>query len=212
MLLKALYGLHQAGRVRNKKFDYVLVVVLHFIRSAADLCVYFKCVGNSPLILAIHVDDTVMFGKCVALSTFKTDLATRFQLTDLSKLKSFLGLQLKHKRATKTTWIHQTWYIHTIFERFGMQNSHLVAMPLDHGVRLIPLSADEQHLTAQVSYAIAIGSLMWAAISTHPDLAFAVQTLSQFIICKKLMLSQSAKSVHFRRCPNGWTLFRCSKH
>ena len=47
-------------------------------------------------------------------------------------------------------------------------------------VKLAPLSADEDDQIIQVPFAIAIGSLMYAAVATRPDIAFAVQHLSQF--------------------------------
>ena len=42
-------------------------------------------------------------------------------------------------------------------------------------------SLDSTGPTIEVPYAKAIGSLMYAALSTRPNLAFAVQHLSQFI-------------------------------
>ena len=47
-------------------------------------------------------------------------------------------------------------------------------------MRLIPLPEDEAPV--DVPYAAALGSLMYAAVDTRPNIAFAVQTLSQFTV------------------------------
>lgn len=53
--------------------------------------------------------------------------------------------------------------------------------PLDHNVKLIPLDTDTSpDKITDTSYAIAIGSLMYAATGTRPDISFAVQHLAQF--------------------------------
>ena len=59
-----------------------------------------------------------------------------------------------------------------------MSNSHPVQMPLVPNVKLIKTPEDEHHNIPE--YGTAIGSLMYAAIGTRPDIAFAIQMLSQF--------------------------------
>ena len=59
-----------------------------------------------------------------------------------------------------------------------MSNSHLVHMPLDPNVKLIKMPEDKHHNIPE--YGTTIGLFMYAAIRTRPDIAFTVQTLSQF--------------------------------
>ena len=61
-----------------------------------------------------------------------------------------------------------------------MSNAHPVSTPLHKTIKLNS-SLDSTGPTIEVPYAKAIGSLMYAALSTRPDLAFAIQHLSQFI-------------------------------
>ena len=89
-----------------------------------------------------------------------------------------IGFQNTRDRAARTITIHQERYINTVLERFGMQDSNPVATPLDPSAKLVPLPDGEA--SADVPYATAIGSLMYAAVGTRPDIAFAVQALSQF--------------------------------
>ena len=55
---------------------------------------------------------------------------------------------------------------------------HACQMPLDLNVKSTKTPEGEHHEIPQ--YAAAIGSLMYAAIGTWPDIAYAVQHLSQF--------------------------------
>src|SRR5271169_4054080 len=59
-----------------------------------------------------------------------------------------------------------------------MSKSHPVSTPVDHSIHLDP--ANENNRMNTSLYQQAVGSIMYAAIGTHPDLAFAIQTLSQF--------------------------------
>ena len=60
-----------------------------------------------------------------------------------------------------------------------MDDAHPVTTPMENSNHLVP--ATEDNLFEDPSlYRAAIGSLMYAAIGTRPDLAFAVQKLAQF--------------------------------
>jgi hypothetical protein len=61
-----------------------------------------------------------------------------------------------------------------------MHNSNPVSTPMDSHVRLTKTPASESHAEIKCIYQNMVGSLMYAAISTRPDISFAVQTLSQF--------------------------------
>lgn len=177
ILLKAIYGLKQAGRVWNELLNHVLVNLIGFKRSEADPCVYYKPAESLTMAL-LHVDDTTLFGSEQELSDLKVEIARHFAITSSGGLKTFVGLQIDRDPDLGTLTIHQARYIQIILERFGMENSNPVATPLDPEIKLSPLFEDKTPIDAP--YAAAIGSLMYAAIGTRPDIAFAVQHLSQF--------------------------------
>src|SRR4029453_18521445 len=107
------------------------------------------------------------------------DLWKHFTITDLGEAKQVVGLELEWDHTNGTMKIFQSQYIKKILERFGMENSHPVATPLDPNVKLIKTPDDEKYDI--LDYWSAIGSLMYAAVGTRPDIAFAVQALSQFL-------------------------------
>ncbi|KZR96863.1 Copia protein (Gag-int-pol protein), partial [Daphnia magna] len=58
-LHKGLYGLKQASRLWNSKFD-VFLTTFGFISSQADPCVYLQKTNSEFTILAIWVDDGIV--------------------------------------------------------------------------------------------------------------------------------------------------------
>ena len=177
IMLKAIYGLKQAGQVWNDLLNHVLTNLLGFTRSQADPCVYYKPANKLTMAL-LHVDDTTLYGERKRLDELKTDISQHFAITASGGLRNFVGLQVDRNRAARTLKIHQARYLQTILERFGMADCNAVSTPLDPNIKLVPLPENEA--PADVPYAAAVGSLMYAAVGTRPDIAFAVQTLSQF--------------------------------
>ncbi|KAJ3529254.1 hypothetical protein NM688_g7878 [Phlebia brevispora] len=179
-LRKGLYGLKQSGRAWNKRVHELLAEKLGFVRINADFCAYIRVTADGlPQIILIHVDDMALIAANDELmAQLKGDLRPHLTLSDLGEIKTFVGLQILRDRKARRVTIHQQRYIHTVLERFHMLDSNPVSTPLDPNVPLTPTPVDASSL--EVPYSVAIGSLMYAAVATRPDIAFAVQSLSQF--------------------------------
>jgi hypothetical protein len=100
-------------------------------------------------------------------------------MTDLGEMKKILGLRIERNRGEGTLKISQGPYIDTILARFHMQDANPVSTPLSKTVKLTT-SKEAMHTRHDIPYATTIGSIMYAALGTRPDLAFSVQHLSQF--------------------------------
>ena len=61
-----------------------------------------------------------------------------------------------------------------------MQDANLVSTPLNKTVKLTVPTGSKDGPTIDVPYAKAIGSILYAVLGTRPDIAFAIQHLSQF--------------------------------
>jgi hypothetical protein len=178
-LHRTLYGLKQSGRVWNEDLNGTFIK-LQFTRLYSDQCVYIRHTSDALIIIAVHVDDMALFGSdSHAIATAKDELRKEYKLTDLGKAQQIVGLEIERDLDAGTLKISQTQYIRKILDRFGMADSHPVASPLDLSNKLKKTPDDERYDLPE--YSAAIGSLMYAAIGTRPDIAFAVQTLSQFM-------------------------------
>ena len=92
-LHKALYGLKQAPRAWNKRIDTFLLQI-GFMRCTTEYGVYVKGESLSDiLIVCLYVDDLLITGKdCSAISTFKQEMKSEFEMSDLGELSYFLGI------------------------------------------------------------------------------------------------------------------------
>jgi hypothetical protein len=136
--------------------------------------------------LAIHVDDCLITGNSKQLiSDYRQRLDTIFALTDLGGIHWLLGIKIMRDREARTISLSQTTYIDTILERFSLADAKPYATPMVPGANYTraqaPSDAAEAAYMEKIPYREAIGSLMYAAIATRPDIAFAVSTLSQFL-------------------------------
>lgn len=73
--------------------------------------------------------------------------------------------------------IHQKSYVTQILERFSISGANLVCTLVDPHATL---SLTEDNELQNIPYREAVGSLMFLAVTSRPDIAFAVSTLSRF--------------------------------
>ena len=178
-LKKSLYGLKQAPRCWNSTLDSYLKT-LGFIQTVSDPCIYFKTSDEDTLYLGVYVDDIVIAGKGEEqIQQLKDNLAKKFNIKDLGQLKYFLGINVVQNQEKQCVWIGQPTYTENLLQKFGMQDSKPVNTPVESGAKLHS-ATEEDELVDQVKYQSAIGSLMYLAVSTRPDIAYAVNSLAKF--------------------------------
>jgi hypothetical protein len=179
-LRKTLYGLKQSGRRWNQKLHSALSK--HgFTRLEADHCVYLRRNGEDLAILLIWVDDIAVITNTPAeMTKVKAILKAEFEIKDIGEPRLLLGIEISRDRSTKSITLSQKNYVDTILRRFKMENTSPVSTPLDPHVILAKREGQPSDKIGGGLYAVAIGSLMYAAMGTRPDIAYAVQTLSQF--------------------------------
>ena len=90
-LKKALYGLKEPLRAWHSRIDCYLYR-LGFTKSEADSNLYFKVVGNLPLILVLYVDDLFLTGDEHQIARCKRELTYELEMKDLGLMHYFLGL------------------------------------------------------------------------------------------------------------------------
>jgi hypothetical protein len=108
----------------------------------------------------------------------KSDIKDSFEVTDLGEPKKIVGIEITRDRQHKKITITQTKYIETILAKYGLQDASSVHTPLDPNIKLEP--GDSEPEGRSNNYASLIGSLMYAAVATRPDIAFAVNRLASF--------------------------------
>uniref|UniRef100_H3H9U3 Uncharacterized protein n=1 Tax=Phytophthora ramorum TaxID=164328 RepID=H3H9U3_PHYRM len=139
-LVKAIYGLKQASRVWNETFDEFMCSI-GFQVSAFDPCLYNKVVDGHCVLVLVYVDDVLITGSSPELiSRTKTDLKTRFEMTDSGKCAFVLGIELVDGPDGSVTMCQRR-YVDDILKRFAMDECKAVVSPVDMSTRLVPSDA-----------------------------------------------------------------------
>lgn len=169
-LKRSLYGLKQSPRQWNKKFRSFLEERKLSV-SDQDNCVFYR--KEPLLIIAIYVDDGLVFAKNYSeIEEIINQLNDRFDIHRM-ELSTFLGFQI-HKDQHKIK-LSQSNYIKNILKRFNMEDCKSVENPLtiDKTIR------SEKPLDENVPFREAIGCLMYAAVISRLDIAYAVSKASR---------------------------------
>ena len=178
-LTKSIYGLKQSPRCWNLTLDTYLKK-LKFVQTASDPCIYYRKTGGDIMYIGVYVDDIILAGKTVKqLEEIKRDLSQEFDIKDLGKLGYFLGMKVVQSEESQSIWIGQPAYAENLLRKHGMQDSKPTGTPIDVNSKLQPATTKADPVN-QTEYQSAVGSLMYLAVSTRPDIAFAVNSLARF--------------------------------
>uniref|UniRef100_A0A251TBB6 Putative ribonuclease H-like domain, Reverse transcriptase, RNA-dependent DNA polymerase n=1 Tax=Helianthus annuus TaxID=4232 RepID=A0A251TBB6_HELAN len=158
-LRKTLYGLKQASRNWYQKFTNALLDEDTFIS------------------ILIYVDDVIIVGNNFAkIQEIKNCLHDRFSIKDLGQLKYFLGIEVA--RTSRGLVLSQRKYTLDILEDSGMEGCRPSIFPIEQNLKL-GMDKEDPKVDAGV-YRRLIGRLLYLQ-ATRPDIAFSVNTLSQFV-------------------------------
>jgi transposase InsO family protein len=177
LLKKALYGLKQAAQAWHATLKNRLATI-GLKPSESDPCLYVSLASTEKTYVLIHVDDALIVGPSAAVLDVKSRIASLFEVHDLGEASMFLGLEIVRDRKKGTLWLGQSQYAAKKLAQFGMTESNSRVTPLDANQQLGPTG---ESLKGAVPYSEAVGSLLYLAVCTRPDLSHSVGMLSRFV-------------------------------
>ncbi|GJW95923.1 retrotransposon protein, putative, ty1-copia subclass [Tanacetum coccineum] len=155
-LQRSIYGLKQASRSWNKRFDEE-IKRFGFTQNLDEPCVYQKASGRDVTFFILYVDDIVIMGNHIP------------------------SLQNRSRRLIR---LCQSAYIDKILKRCLMDNSKRgyihIQERLDLNKTQGASTPGEVKRMQNVPYASAVGSIMYAVRCTRPDVAFMQNITSRF--------------------------------
>ncbi|KAK1601384.1 hypothetical protein QYE76_037226 [Lolium multiflorum] len=183
-LQRSIYGLKQASRSWNRRFDKV-IKDFGFIQCHGEACIYKKVSGSSVAFLILYVDDILLIGNDIELlSSVKGYLNNSFSMKDLGEASYILGIKIYRDRSRRLIGLSQSTYLDKILKKFRMDESKKGFLPMLPGKVLSktqgPATAEERERMSQIPYASAVGSIMYAMLCTRPDIAHAVSLTSRY--------------------------------
>ena len=97
---------------------------------------------------------------------------------------SFIGLLITRNRQRRELHLSQPHYIETMLEKFNMTDCNPRNVPADPNGRITklmsPADDKEEMLMINTPYEEAVGSLLYASITTRPVICYAVSQVAQF--------------------------------
>jgi histone deacetylase 1/2 len=178
-LKKSIYGLKQASRTW---FDVLKQALLQngFSQLLSDTCVFKHTSG--VLFLSVHVDDIIVATADEALRrSVCSGLTKHFKMKQLGRLHYYIGMQVAY--TPDSTFLFQSGYLERIVERFGMTDCKPASYPTTGNLLSAaqsPTSPDDIKEMSTLPYRSIVGSLLYAARASRPDICWIVTTLAKF--------------------------------
>jgi hypothetical protein len=140
--------------------------------------VYYRYGGGKGVILCLYVDDILIFGSILkVIEEVKKFLSNNFEMKDLGEADVILNIKLLREGDDGTTLL-QSHYVKKVLSRFGFSDCQPAPTPYDPSVLL---RKNQRIARDQLRYSQIIGSLMYLASATRPDILFVVRKLSRFV-------------------------------
>ena len=174
----------QASRSWNLRFDES-VKDFGFIKNEDEACVYKKISGSAIIFLVLYVDDILLIGNDIpTLQNVKSWLGKYFSMKDLGEAAYILGIKIYRDRYKRLIGLSQSAYIDKVLKRFSMQDSKRGFLPMSHGITLsktqCPNTKDQRDRISKITFASAIGSIMYAMLCTRLDVSYALSITSRY--------------------------------
>jgi hypothetical protein len=180
LLHKALYGLKQAGRAWHLHLKAILREMGLKVTYSDESLYILRSPDGSVTYLLVYVDDLLIAGPKKTVYPLKDKLSERLDIHDLGDVRHFLGMEISRNRDKGTLWLAQQQNAKGVLEKFGMQDAKPRKTPMDAN---LPLQAFDGVADKEVleTYQSLVGSLLYLANCTRPDLSQAVGVLSRFM-------------------------------
>uniref|UniRef100_A0A2N9J933 Uncharacterized protein n=1 Tax=Fagus sylvatica TaxID=28930 RepID=A0A2N9J933_FAGSY len=150
-LKKSLYGLKQSSRQWYLKFHQAILDI-GYEMSHLDHCVYVWRDKEKLALLSLYVDDILLASNSPdMMKETKFCLGSKFEMKDIGPVNYFLGIRISRDRDSKLIYLGSR-------ELFGKELEEMIVVP----------------------YAQAVSSLMYAMMSTRPDICYAVGLVSKY--------------------------------
>ena len=158
-------------------FKYINCILrdMNLNRCVSDPCMYVNT--SKDLIVAVYVDDILVFGTEATIHTLKTRIKEKLDVRMLGSDTQFLSIHLSKPNNT-TVVFDQSTQISQMLELFDITQEVGVSTPLakecEAGLDIVDSEPVDNKLYEQ-----AVGHIMYVATVSRPDVACAIGKLSR---------------------------------
>lgn len=184
-LEKSLYGLKTSPKRWYETF-FDTMKELGFVTNENDSCLFVLIKENLIILALLYVDDIILTGNSEkALNKCKEELKKRFRMKDLGEPKEYLGITIIRDRKVGTLKLNQTKFIEQMIQKFGYEQAHPQKSPmmtnrvLNRERRAREGESRNEKVISPTTFREALGSLLYLANATRPNISYAVNILSR---------------------------------
>ena len=174
-LRKSLYGLKQAGRVWNQTLHSVLTS-MGFTCIQSDHGLYILLRDDVKVFMPVFVDDITLAGSDGSkIDSIIQELSQHFKLRNLGPTTQLLGMEIERDHPNCRLYLSQSQHIANLIQEHNIHDCEPAPTPLNPGTRLSTSMSPKNNAEAaemcMCPYISIVGSLMYLAITTRPDIA-----------------------------------------
>ncbi|CAI7780199.1 unnamed protein product [Closterium sp. NIES-53] len=180
-LKKMLYGLKQAPRQWYLKLREVLEEI-GFTPSSADHSLFTLGEGKQRSFMLFYVDDILIFSPSSELvKEIMLKLQDKFKCKALGDVSFYLGLHIERDVEKRCMRVHQRKYLEALAANFEQCEGHEATL-FPSGFKCLKEPQEESvGEEERRRFHSLVGSLMYGALNTRPDIAFATRQLARVV-------------------------------
>jgi len=153
--------------------------------SQADPSVCSRHVNGEVTITSTYTDNmTRVSSSTEEADRAKEELERTYEMKDLGKAGLVLGIKIERNRKAGMLSISQRAYLEWVLEKYGMADcapkTNLLPLSISLNKAQVPTTSKEHHFMADKLYCKVLGLIMYAQVTTCPDLFYMVSTLSKY--------------------------------
>jgi hypothetical protein len=186
-LLKAIYGMPQAGREFWKLLRGI-ILSLGFRQSEHAHCFFWKREARGFIILMTYVDDITITTDCPAMRAEVFDaIAAQVTLEDRGVIGSFLGMQFKYNAEERYWSITQEVFTLDLCASMGLtpgesKAAYTPEIKQPWSKEMATAKSDEERTrVAKFNPRSKLGSCMWALACCRPDIMHSLKNPAQYV-------------------------------
>ena len=199
LCIRAIYGLKQSSREFYKLLRSTLEGI-GLTCCEVDHGVFYGRFSTPPddtipmpsngtdlfIIIPVHVDDGLAATNSIPLYSWViARMNEKFTTIDQGAAALYLGIRIVRDRKQRKLWLSQKALITDLLETHNLLDAHASSVPLHFNLSSPPPLApnalpDIHDNDIKVYYQRMVGSILYLALCTRPDIAYAAMALGQY--------------------------------
>jgi hypothetical protein len=187
-LVRAIYGTKQASHEWSEELSRFVEEDLGFTRCKSDTCLFVKkSRSGRVIILGVFVDDLLPEFHAEDRSEwneYQKRLVDKYGVKDIGDAAWTLGMEIVRDRAKRSILLTHKLYQKNMLHRYGMDESASNKTPAEVeklSLKDCPATIEEEGEIDRSEYMAMVGSLMYLAVTTRPDIGFSVSQLARYM-------------------------------